>query len=465
MNYREAVAALEKRVIFPMRPPGLDRTRAGLERISARGGEARRNSKLAPSGESPSKPLLPPEQVIVVAGTNGKGSVCATLEALLLSAGERVGLYTSPHLVETRERIRINGADIGEQDFADAYEFVEARTGDLDLSHFEVLTLMAAHVFSRAGLDRVILEIGLGGTWDAVNAIEHELSVITPIGMDHENLLGPDLVSIARNKFGVISPPRESRPHRVVHAPLPAELKMLAAEVAAATASSWTEAPGVSLEVARGGPASLERPEPIFTLKSPWGDARIALPGRRGAENSALALKAFEQLGYNPARQLDALECVRWPGRMERLELGGGQGTGSEMERTAAPAPPPCPVYLSGDHNPQGAESLVELLENYERERVHFLVGIGKDKNADGILSPLSRVPAAKIYLTTTPFKGRAIDEYGDWLTRAEWAEPDPWTALRRIRAEASPRDLIVVTGSIYLAGEIRRTISARSPH
>ena len=208
-RYAKIIQLLESRSIMPESPPSLAPMREAFGRVL------------------PSKNFCP-EQTIVVAGTNGKGSVCAALEALFLAAGETVGLYTSPHLQQTTERIRINGATISEDLFCTAYEQVDILTHDLYLTHFEILTLMAGWLFYShcTRLDRFIFEVGLGGTWDATNAIPHQHCVITSIGYDHENLLGNTLTSIARNKFGIIGPDS-----LVVHSPFPEEVQTLVAEM------------------------------------------------------------------------------------------------------------------------------------------------------------------------------------------------------------------------------------------
>ena len=184
MNYHQAVAESEALPIMPDRAPSLEPTRRGLARLGL--------------------PAFPDSRVVIVAGTNGKGSVCACLESLLIAAGQTVGLYTSPHLVETTERFRRNGRDISPDEFTHAYLAVCERTRGLGLTHFELLTLMAYWIFVGANgtpaVDWLILEVGLGGIWDATNAIPHRYWVITSLGYDHQNLLGSTLTEIAANK-------------------------------------------------------------------------------------------------------------------------------------------------------------------------------------------------------------------------------------------------------------------------
>jgi dihydrofolate synthase/folylpolyglutamate synthase len=419
MSYPEVIRALEARVIMPDGPPSLVPMQQGLDRILK-------------------GMVLDPRDIIVVAGTNGKGSVSATLEALLLDAGETVGLYTSPHLEETTERVRINGSDVSPEVFSETYQNVDLLTHDMGLSHFEMLTLMAVWIFRvRKDLPRIrwlIFEVGLGGTWDATNAIPHHYNVITSLGFDHQNLLGNTLTEIAANKFGII---RDDS--IVIHSEFPDEVKPLAREVQAKTQSKWV--PSVPFAWS----ASVADQVPTFNLQTQWGTAPLSLPGRRGAQNAATALTLFHELGYDPARYLSALTHVRWSGRMERVQ---------KSKNTP-------PIYLSGDHNPQGVQSLLEILEFYPRHHLHILAGVGKDKDLEGILAPLSRIQDASLYLTETPFRGRPVDSYGEWLKQARGAWADPKVALQNIIEIAQPSDMILITGSLYLVGALKRELRA----
>ncbi len=414
LDYLEVVKEIESRGVMPESAPSLEPMKRALDRILPRS-------------------AFPPERTIVVAGTNGKGSVCATLEALLLSAGQTTGLYTSPHLEETTERIRISGKDISRDDFCEVYTEVLSKTKEIRLSHFEVLTLMAAWIFFSGKITPVvqwaIFEVGLGGLWDATNAIPHQNCIITTLGYDHQNLLGNTLTEITSNKFGIIGPHAH-----VVHSPLPEEVLPLAEKIKAQTQSRWLEAGAFDLEV------STVNREPQFELKSEWGKAKLALPGNRAAQNTMTALRAFQKLGFRPENHLSALEKVRWPGRMEKIH---------------APSLP-CPVYLSGDHNPDGIRSLIEILKYFQFRHLYIIVGVGKDKDRDGILGPLFDLERASVFLTETPFKGCLIQNYGPWLEKAANAHADPMKALHDVRNRANSDDLIVVTGSLYLVGAIR---------
>lgn len=414
LSYARAVSEIESFGVMPERPPSLEPMKRALA--------ATRLDR-----------LIDPKRVIVVAGTNGKGSVSAMLSELLESAGLRTGLYTSPHLIETTERIRVGGKDLTPEAFAQAYDAIRKTVLELKLTHFEVLTLMAAWVFfsgqAGAPVDIAIFEVGLGGIWDATNAVAHSHCIITALGLDHQNLLGNSLSEIARNKLGIVTAHAT-----VVHAPWPPEALAPAREAETRTQATFIEAAPSAWETLAAADG------PRFFALTKWGRAELKLPGARGAVNAAVALKAFETLGFDPSLQLHALAQVRWPGRMEKVQIAGAN----------------CPVYLSGDHNPQGVASLIELLPFYPRQHLHLLVGVGKDKDLDGILGPLSELPHASIHLTETPFRGRTIQDYGPWLARAASANADPLQALAHLFKTTSPHDLIIVTGSLYLVGAIR---------
>jgi dihydrofolate synthase/folylpolyglutamate synthase len=383
---------------------------------------------------------IDPDRVVIVAGTNGKGSVSATLEQLLLSTGQSVGLYTSPHLVLITERFRIHGEDISPESFCQAHDAVLEKVRDLSLSQFEMLTLMAAWIFFSGSfcpkVDWAIFEVGLGGIWDATNAIPHRHSVITRLGKDHEALLGKTLPEIAANKFGIIG-----QGAKVTHFPVPSpEVTELAQKTCQRLSASCREAKIFPYRVEQSSQG------PISVLQTSWGEAPIALPGLRGAENTSIALATFEQLGFAPKPALSSLVRVRWPGRMERASLPEA----------------PCPIYFSGDHNPQGIQSLMELLPSFPRKRLHVLVGVGKEKDLEGILGPLFELKNRFIYLTQVTFRGRDLDSYGPWLDRCDGSIRNPAQAFQTLLQRAEKDDLILVTGSLYLVGEIKEWIQKR---
>jgi dihydrofolate synthase/folylpolyglutamate synthase len=416
LEYSQIIKEIESLGIMPDRVPSLEPMHEGLRRLFS----------------DPTQ--IPKEKVVVVAGTNGKGSVCATLEALLLNAGQSVALYTSPHLEETTERFRINGEDISTELFCLAYQKVSEKISDLKVSHFEILTLMAAWLFFSYSprIDWFLFEVGLGGTWDATNAIPHQYSVITTLGFDHQNLLGSTLESIANNKFGIVH-----SENQVIHSPFDPQIQSLVLETQKKTHSTWRQSLPFQLQVRNQDIA----PEPKFFMRTVWGEAQLTLPGSRGAQNTATALTTFQELGFSPQAHLSALEQVRWPGRMEQIL--------HPISR--------CPIYFSGDHNPSGVQSLIEILSYYRWDHLHILAGIGKDKDLDGTLAPLFDLPKSSVLLTVTPFKGRSIEDYGRWAERAAEVCENPVSALTTIARKAEKRDLVLVTGSLYLVGLLKK--------
>jgi dihydrofolate synthase/folylpolyglutamate synthase len=412
-EYVRAVNELEGLGIMPASMPSLE----PMQRALARSGLL---------------PRIHAERNIIIAGTNGKGTTAATLSRLLLSAGQRVGLYTSPHLVTTRERIRIDDEDLSEEDFTRAYRAVQGIVREERLTHFEALTLIAAHVLHSGDfgppVEWAIWEVGLGGMFDATNAIPHSSVAITRLGLDHQSILGNSIEEIARQKFGVIG-----REAAVVHFPYEDSLSDLRGEIERETRCRWV-------------PARLPEYEGAETA---WGKAPLSILGDRAKENTAVALTLFEVLGFEVRAHLGALAQVRWPGRFSRLEWPGM----------------PCPLYVSGDHNPQGIESLLRILETRKWETLHCIVGIGQDKDAEGMFEALSRLARIKFYLTETSFKPLTLEKYPVDITRRATAQDkDPTALLDRVAGVARPGDLVVVTGSLYLVGTLLKSRQVSSP-
>lgn len=374
-----------------------------------------------------------PERVVLVVGTNGKGSVSKGLEALLRGTGASVGLFTSPHLIDTTERVRSHGRDLTREEFVRVFRAVEPLVVKHRLSHFETLTLMAGFVFfsgqARPIVDWAIFEVGVGGLWDPTNAFDHATTIVTRLGADHQALLGGDLASIARHKLGAVR-----ANGRVVHAPFPAPVEELARHARLTLAGDWVESRALPYRCDTSGP------EPRHILQTPWGEIETDLPGPRAAENLSLALDAFTALGFSPREHYRSLSRIDWPGRMETFRLDDV----------------PCSVHLSGDHNVQGVESLLALLPYYRRETLHWLIGIGARKERDLMLERLMSVPGAELNLTRVPFRGTGLSDYGPWLSRAVDVDEDPLTCLRKIARRACARDRIVVSGSLYLVGAVR---------
>lgn len=373
---------------------------------------------------------IDPEKVILIAGTNGKGTTGATLQTLLHSAGKNVGFFSSPHLEEATERIKFNCRDISKEDFCKIFNYVYEKTQSLQLSYFEHLTLMASYYFfeCQKDLDFAILEVGLGGTFDATNIIPHKYCIITSISFDHEDILGNNLIDISKNKFGIIS-----QNNIVFHTSFPVEIQSLIPDYAAKFNAKFIQAYDYSMHVDTSGE------EPIFSVSTKIGDFVMNLPGKRAAENSVLALTAFDNLVGNSCNFLKAIKQVYWPGRMERIIYNHRR------------------VYFSGDHNVDGVRSLIDLLKYYKYDAVHFVVGICFDKRYNEMLAMLQQVPRSHLYLTETPIKTLSIKKYGDFLKTAEISTPDPALAFQKALAKSQNSDIIITTGSLYLVGALKK--------
>lgn len=377
---------------------------------------------------------------ILIAGTNGKGSVAKTLETIFSARGEGVGLFTSPHLVDVGERIRTNGKDLSHDEFVEVFERVEDVVARLDLGRFETMTVMMAEAFwgdrVRPRVERAVVEVGVGGRLDPTRGLPHDVSVLTSLAFDHMELLGESLLSIGQEKARIVDPD-----NLVVHAPWPRE--------ASAALDEARRARGVRFIEAASFPHRIDHTDriektssPRWVLLTPWGEAPLALLGERAAANATIALRVVEGLGLDPREALPALAKVKWPGRMERVVIGGRV------------------LYLSGDHNPRGVESLIEILKHFEYETLRLVVGIGSNKPAEEMLGPLFGLPRVEASLCRIPFRPTQLSAYGAWSARATGGcFEDSLEAVESALSRANAGDLVVVTGSLYLVGHVRKAI------
>ena len=369
-----------------------------------------------------------------VAGTNGKGSTCAMIEAALRQAGLKTGLFTSPHLVEPTERIRISGAPVAREEFARAFETVHGAAeellsrGLLDLhpTYFETVTAMAFVLFRQAGVECAALEVGLGGRLDATNLIQPAVAVITPVDFDHEAYLGRGLDAIAGEKAGILK------------AGAPAVIARQRPEAEAILCGRAAEL-GVPLTRTadwRVEDLQLTAQASAFTARGPRA-YRIHCPlaGEHQVENALTAVAALDTLGIPPAAIEEGIPRAQWPGRLERVS-----------ERPE--------IILDGAHNPAGARALAAHLERfYRHRRITLVYGAMRDKaveESSGILFPL----AAEVVLTA-PAQARAVRPE---TVREMTSHPRVRVAPRVADALALARDadLVVVAGSLFLVGEAR---------
>lgn len=373
---------------------------------------------------------IPKEKLILVAGTNGKGSTCATLQTLLVSARKNVGFFSSPHLIKVNERIKFNGRDISDDEFCKIFKAIHPRIKSFQLSYFEYLTLMSAYYFYFIKeIDFAIFEVGLGGTLDATNAILHDISVITKLGLEHEDVLGKGIKSIAKNKLGIIS-----QNNHVFHSKFPDEVQELAKKIQLERNANFTEAQILDFYVKKS------ESYPSYFIHIDGNDYELNLMGQRAVENTSLALQVFKHLIPEYKKYLPALRSVIWPCRMEKIRYKGRD------------------IFLSGDHNPQGIQSLLEILGNFNFNSIYFVVGICFDKDSEKMINLLRSVKNSHIYLTETPEKTLPTSDYPNSVKlNAEFTSKNPIQSLNSAIENSSEQDLIVITGSLYLAGFIKK--------
>ena len=384
-----------------------------------------------------------------IAGTNGKGSTAAFLESILRTAGYRAGLYTSPHLERINERIRVHGREIPDEHFARVFSRVHALVERLlaegtlraHPTFFECVTLMAFLHFAEAGVDFAVFETGLGGRLDSTNIIAPEISIITRIEFDHENFLGHSLREISGEKAGII---KQKVP--VVMAEQREEAREVLLETAHKRQSPVTEISKAyrieSLSMQEGCVrADIREVESGRII-------RLApqLPGLFQLENALNAVAASGILRSRRFRIDDqaierGIAAATWPGRIEKIHF--------------RPA-----IYLDGAHNPSAARQLAAFLrENFPERRVLMVFGVLRDKAVDEIAGAL--FPQAAHVIFTEPRTTRSLSATQLAAIAGHHAAgfeiiPDADQALDAALARAAPDDVIVVTGSLYLIGQLR---------
>jgi dihydrofolate synthase / folylpolyglutamate synthase len=450
--------------------------------------------------------------VAVIAGTNGKGSTAAMLESILRAAGHHVGLYTQPHLHTYRERIQIDRALIPPQVFAARLARVRAAVDALQadapelgaVTTYEATTALALLHFAEEQVDIAVLEIGLGGRLDAVNAIAAPVAVITPIGLDHTETLGDTLAAIAAEKADVIKPGAIA-----ITAPQAPEALAVITHTAAARAAPLRlvapPSPGTQGASSAGGShprplppglggrtgrtPGLQGPSPVGDRAEPspdspqdWGAGgaepgglgmspqilpsssspprigglggpptlRLSLIGEHQRTNAAVAVAAAEALAERglalpPAAIAAGLAGTQWPGRLELL----------------TPGPPP--VLVDGAHNPAGAAALAAALAaDFPATRRLLVLGVAADKDLDGIVATLAPV-VAQVYATAAQHPRSASRETVARAARAHGLPvktiPTVAAAIRFAQLQRHPGDLVVVAGSLYVVAEARAAL------
>jgi dihydrofolate synthase / folylpolyglutamate synthase len=394
VNYREALAWLYSLQRFGIK--------LGLENIERLLNELSKSAILQAT----------PAKVIHVAGTNGKGSVCAMMDSICRAQGYRTGLFTSPHLVTFRERIRVDGDMISEDAVAHGLTTIRNLVTNWDPhpTFFEVVTALALKHFSDTTVEIVILETGLGGRLDATNAIQSNVSVITPIDFDHEKWLGKTISEIATEKAGIIK-----------------------ARVPVVCAFQQPEAE----EVIRA--RATKCGAPIQFVTEQYDKAPIALDGSHQKENAALAIAALRAANVDVGDSAIArgLACIEWPARFQRWD-----------ER----------IIIDGAHNPAAMRTLAETWrEMFGDQRATLVLAVLSDKDLRGICEALSPIASSVLLPKIRSERAAAPEELSKVL--ANITPPLPYSITPSIDealtlAREKP-NLILITGSLHFAGEV----------
>lgn len=367
-------------------------------------------------------------RTIHVAGTNGKGSVSHTLAAILQSAGYKVGLYTSPHLLDFRERIRINGKKIPEQYVTDFVERERAFFEPLHPSFFELTTALAFKYFAESAVDVAVIEVGLGGRLDCTNIITPEVSIITNISLEHTQFLGDTLAKIAAEKAGIIKP-----------------------GVPVVIGESVEDTKSVFLQVAR------EQQAPIYwaeeRVSKDYPNVRPELQGLFQQKNTQTVLTALEVLltvGYNiePSAVYEGFANVtRLTGLMGRWQKLHSRPT----------------ILCDTGHNKGGIACVVKQLEQEIYRELHIVIGVVSDKDVRGMLSLLPKT--AHYYFTKASVK-RALEEHelqhiGKEVGLIGEAYPNVESAVRAAQKNSLPEDFIFVGGSNFIVADLLESCNA----
>jgi dihydrofolate synthase/folylpolyglutamate synthase len=404
--------------------------------------------------------------VVQVTGTNGKTTTARMVDELLRGFGLRVGRFTSPHLESIRERIVIDGEPISAERFVAVYDdvipyvqMVDAG-GDVPMSFFEVMVGLAYAAFAETPVDVAVVEVGMGGTWDATNVVDARVAVVTPVSLDHAEYLGPDVATIATEKAGIIKPESIAV---LAHQPAGAieALVRRAIEVEATVAREGTEFGVLERRVAVGG-----QQVRLQGLGGEYREVYLPLFGAHQAQNAAVALAAVEAFlgagaASGPVAQdvvQEAFAAVRSPGRLERVR--------------SSPT-----VLVDAAHNPAGMTATVEAVrESFDFTRLVGVVGCVRGKDVTGILEALEPLCAELVVTQNSSARAMPADELGALAVDVFGGDrvsvsprlPEALTEAIEL-AEAGPDDAlggsgVLVTGSVITAGEARALLAGTRP-
>jgi dihydrofolate synthase/folylpolyglutamate synthase len=388
-------------------------------------------------------------KAVIVAGTNGKGSVSAMIESIVRAGGHRTGLYTSPHLVRIEERIRVTGEMISEEDFArlatDVRVASDSLVSDRSLTSlptfFEQVTAIALLYFRERKVELAILEVGLGGRLDATNAADPFISVVNTIDYDHRAILGNRIEEIAHEKAAIIKPGSRAVIGRQQYE--------AATEVLMRRCLEMNVLPVFANEPSEVSFNDYGRTTFDYeSSKNTYRKVMLGLRGKHQAENAAAAIEAAELLrefGFSIPREaiIKGLREVRWPGRLELID-----------DRPA--------ILLDGAHNPSGARSLRRYLDEFWPRPVTLIFGAMSDKDVEGMASELFSVASTIVLTRVRDARAAGAERMGKpalgFSKNVIFTESSK-QALSWARSVTQPDGLICVAGSLYLVGEVKRLI------
>lgn len=366
----------------------------------------------------------PAPTVITVAGTNGKGSTCAMMEAILLDAGYSVGVYSSPHLIRYNERVRVNGCDLEDEKHAQAFDFIEKQRGDISLSFFEFGTLAALRLFQTEKVDVVLLEVGLGGRLDATNVVDHDVSVITSLAIDHVDWLGDDINVIGFEKAGIY---RSGKPAICGQPKAPSTVAAHADDIGAELFQV-----GIQYTYKKTSEQKWAWIHGSYTLED------LPLPALP-LPNAATALMALatSSLDITDINIVNGLSNAKLPGRMQVIEAD-------------------TTILLDVAHNPHSAEYLVERVATlYEGRSIHTVVAMLHDKDIKQTLSVLSQIASNWYPASLSGPRAATADELCQYLPESNDKYATPVEAFKAAMTQAKKDDVILVVGSFHTVGEI----------
>ena len=405
--------------------PGLERVRALLNRLGD------------PQGAF---------DVVLVGGTNGKGSCSSTLASILTLSGRRTGLFTSPHLTRFGERFLVDGVEPLEGDLLESLAAVRPHAEALAATFFEIVTALACLLFARAEVDIAVIEVGLGGRFDATNALSPRLSIITNVALDHTDILGDTVAKIAADKAGIMRPETPTLTGAEDNA-LGDALTVLKDAAGTLGAPLWALGRDTTYDLkadARDqGWSGLS-----IEVGSPLGRVQVTTPllGLHQAPNVALAVVAAQVLGVSGAVLAAGAAQTRWPGRLEPIRARG---------RT---------FLLDGAHNPQAAQALAHALQALGVAPAKLVFGVSADKEVVEIVRVLEP-SISEVIVTRARLSPRSASPE---KLAAYWSVPTvvadtPRAALNTAHARTRSGEVVVVAGSLYLVGEIRPLLTGET--